>query len=372
MNPNTLFLRLEGPMQAWGAQESKFVIRRTTDAPTKSGVIGLLCAALGISRRQAYDDGWLYDIGCLTMGVRIDRPGIRWWDYHTVGAKMDMRIAGGGTKKGAMLTRREYLCDASFLVALRGETDLISDLCEALKNPKWALCLGRKCCPPGRPILEKDHHTGEFADLLSALKSVPYQKRFNNDKESEKPLELECLLEWRSTEEEPYAPEDALICYDVPDSFDPPSHHPRFVIKTMLKFEEDDGLKVDEKPLQSETPAPLRPRADYGNAEFKKMREKRIENDYHLCVFCKSYGTTVQHITYKHAGGGERIEELKTLCRLCHDAVTMIEYGLGMGIDRIDPEDPKWREMIIEKRTEIIEFRSIETRRRRLEAEEVE
>jgi len=54
----------------------------------------------------------------------------------------------------------------------------------------------------------------------------------------------------------------------------------------------------------------------------------------------------------------------------------MLEYGAGMGLDRINPEDPKWREKIIEKRNKIIEFRSLETRRRgyrwRLKAEEEE
>jgi hypothetical protein len=45
---------------------------------------------------------------------------------------------------------------------------------------------------------------------------------------------------------------------------------------------------------------------------------------------------------------------------------------MGMGLDRINPEEPKWRELIIQKRDEIIEFRSLETRRRRLVAEEVE
>ena len=50
----------------------------------------------------------------------------------------------------------------------------------------------------------------------------------------------------------------------------------------------------------------------------------------------------------------------------------MIEYGLGMGIDRINPEDPQWRQRIIDKRDEIIAFRSMETRRRYLAAEDVE
>lgn len=63
---------------------------------------------------------------------------------------------------------------------------------------------------------------------------------------------------------------------------------------------------------------------------------------------------------------------MRSLCRLCHDAVTMLEYGLGMGLDRINPEERRWRNLIIRKREDIIKFRSLETRRRRLAAEEVE
>jgi 5-methylcytosine-specific restriction endonuclease McrA len=102
----------------------------------------------------------------------------------------------------------------------------------------------------------------------------------------------------------------------------------------------------------------------------------RLEQDYHLCVFCKSTvegkNATVQHITYRRAGGAETVDDLRALCRLCHDAVTMIEYGLGMGLDRIDPVETKWRDEIIRKRNEIIRFRSLATRRRRLQPQEVE
>src|SRR5208282_2627033 len=189
MSANTLFLRLEGPLQAWGDQQSKFVIRRTAEAPTKSGVIGMLCAALGVTRPAA-PEGWLPKLGRLRMGVRIDVPGVRWWDYHTVGAGMPMRTAEGGTKHGAMLTRREYLCDASFLVALQGEAGLIAELEAAIKAPKWTLYLGRKSCPPSRPLLEPEHPPGEFPDLLSALKSVPWRRRLEADQQ---PPTVDCL-----------------------------------------------------------------------------------------------------------------------------------------------------------------------------------
>jgi len=366
MIANTLFLRLEGPFQAWGNHESKFLVRRTAEAPTKSGVIGLLCAALGIPRPAAAETG-LPKLSALKMGVRIDSPGIRWWDYHTVGADMDMRIAEeeGKTKPGAMLTRREYLCDASFLVALQGDANLIAELAAAMENPKWTLYLGRKCCPPSRPLLE--HPAGDFPDLLSALQSVPWRKRLKDDPIRET---IDCLLDWQPTPEQPEAPLDALVWYDVPLTLEPPSHVARFVIRRELRVGAD--VNIAKTPAQNETARPVRPRADYRNTEYQKARAARLRADHGLCVFCKAPARTVQHITYRRAGGDETMSDLRSLCRLCHDAVTMIEYGLGMGLDRINPEDPRWRTEIIRKREEIIRFRSLETRRRRLSPEETE
>ena len=54
----TLLLRLAAPLQAWGA-DSKFETRKTAREPTKSGVIGLLAAALGVCL-----------VGCKPGGMR--------------------------------------------------------------------------------------------------------------------------------------------------------------------------------------------------------------------------------------------------------------------------------------------------------------
>ncbi len=130
--PNTVFLRLEGPLQAWGTT-SRFVVRDTGDEPSKSGVLGLLCAALGRSRCQADDS--LAKLRHLRMGVRVDRPGVVWSDYHTAGAKIGLTKAAGGIKKTEItgeietaLSRRDYLCDASFLVALMGTPATVAGL----------------------------------------------------------------------------------------------------------------------------------------------------------------------------------------------------------------------------------------------------
>ena len=63
---NTLLLRLSGPMQSWGVQ-SRFGVRDTGLEPSKSGVIGLVCAAMGIPRS---DDSSLAEVSRLRFGVQ--------------------------------------------------------------------------------------------------------------------------------------------------------------------------------------------------------------------------------------------------------------------------------------------------------------
>ncbi len=360
MCANTFFLRLEGPLQSWGDQQSRFVVRRTSEAPTKSGVFGLLCAALGIERRRCAE-GWLDRLGSLRMGVRIDRPGVRWWDYQTVGAGSRLRTADSTGKEGPLLSRREYLCDASFLVALQGESTLVAELERALREPCWVPYLGRKSCPPSSPILERP--ATDHPDVISALASVPWRPRLKGDLPPEL---LTCLLDWHPSDGLPRAPTGERVSYDVPVSFEPPVHRPRFVVRRELKVAPTGGVSIAKEPGQSATTAPPRPRADYANGRFRQRRKERLQTDRELCVLCKSPAGTVQHITYRRAGGDELLDDLRSMCRLCHDAATMVEYGHGMGIDRINPEDPKWRGKILAKRAEIVSFRSVENRRRRL------
>ena len=68
-----LLLRLAAPLQAWGSN-SKFIIRNTEREPTKSGVVGMLAAALGIQRN---DDpkSWSRLQHCVLAFVRKKRAG---------------------------------------------------------------------------------------------------------------------------------------------------------------------------------------------------------------------------------------------------------------------------------------------------------
>lgn len=147
----TLLLRLVGPMQSWGTT-SRFDQRDTGKEPSKSGVVGLLAAALGIGR-----DNW-NDLEPLTefaMGVRHDRPGVFKRDYQTAGcAAVDGIIKADGThSKNGVVSYRDYLADAAFLVGLWGDNkDLLVRAHDALQNPVWPLALGRKSYVPTEPV----------------------------------------------------------------------------------------------------------------------------------------------------------------------------------------------------------------------------
>ena len=128
---STLLLRFAGPMQAWGA-DSRFDIRKTNREPTKSGVVGLLAAALGMRRDEPLDE-----LAALRFGVRVDREGVLLRDYHTVEAKKPY------------VTMRYYLCDAAFLVGLYSRDEaLMERLEDAVRHPAYPLFLGRRSCPP--------------------------------------------------------------------------------------------------------------------------------------------------------------------------------------------------------------------------------
>lgn len=71
----TLLLRLAAPLQAWGA-DSKFETRKTGREPTKSGVIGLLAAALGLRRDER--EALLRLTGC-GLASAWSGKGSCWW-----------------------------------------------------------------------------------------------------------------------------------------------------------------------------------------------------------------------------------------------------------------------------------------------------
>lgn len=158
---NVLLLRLSGPMQSWGVQ-SRFSVRDSGLEPSKSGVIGLLCAALGRPRPAP-----IADLAALHMGVRVDKEGRLAYDFHT--AQNVLKASGG--IKDTEPSRRYYLADAKFLVGFASEDlALLTQLQNALHHPVWPLYLGRKAFVPGETVL-LDNSLQRDCDLRTALQA---------------------------------------------------------------------------------------------------------------------------------------------------------------------------------------------------------
>jgi len=212
----TLLLQLVGPMQSWGVQ-SHFTHRDTSLEPSKSGVIGLICAALGKPRDENHPDNAckpsLEQLAKLCMGVRVDREALVQRDYHTANNVM---TAGGkpfSSLKGTELSERFYLADAAFLVGLESDDgDLLSQLDNGLQNPVWMLYLGRKAFVPGLPVRLKDGLKLGQA-LEHALRTYPRiahprKQQFNAETQQ---YEARMMLE--------DSEQGSIVCPDQPISF---------------------------------------------------------------------------------------------------------------------------------------------------------
>ena len=143
-----LLLHLESPLQSWSTTLSVAYSNKQTEVyPTKSGLIGLICAAQGIDRvdhikHQKVAAEFKYCATNLNSAAILT-------DFQTVigAAKIDGSIRGN-----AIILKKQYLVDAHFIVAItHPQLDLIE---AALRKPKWPLYLGRKCCIP-EPIIRE-------------------------------------------------------------------------------------------------------------------------------------------------------------------------------------------------------------------------
>ncbi|ORT47878.1 type I-E CRISPR-associated protein Cas5/CasD [Frankia sp. KB5] len=211
-----LVLRLAGPLQSWGEHSAFAAERDTAGFPTRSGLIGLFAAAMGLARGSD-----LTGFDPLRLSVRVDAPGLLLTDFHTVGgglpAGRTVPTAEGKHRSGdntaTIVTRRRYLADAVFTVAVTGPEDLITAIGDALLRPVWQPFLGRRSCPPDQPLLLRRSSADPEADLRSVV-PLPRRLRFDRGADGQVDVDL-----WTET-----APADgrsaATELADVPVSFD--------------------------------------------------------------------------------------------------------------------------------------------------------
>jgi CRISPR system Cascade subunit CasD len=171
-----LALLLDGPLQSWGLA-SRFQRRTTELHPTKSGVVGLICAAMGLAKGSPEEASMLPQLaGMKITSIAIPRSDVRRLDdFHTSGGGYDKRTepqfiprkASGKPSDNPTVSHRQYLQDARFGVILEGPRLLLEHAEAKLKDPVWGVWLGRKNCIPAEPISRGLFDTE--AEVVSAL-----------------------------------------------------------------------------------------------------------------------------------------------------------------------------------------------------------
>jgi CRISPR system Cascade subunit CasD len=156
-----LMFRLWGPMASWG-EIAVGERRGSWGRPSRSGVLGLVAAALGIERSDTPAHQRLeQDLG---LAVRVDHPGKPLRDYHTAQSPSQKRGLRWATRRdelnpagdlNTILSERGYYTEMDALIALwaRGSSPAYPLIrVEArLAEPVFTLYLGRKACPLGLP-----------------------------------------------------------------------------------------------------------------------------------------------------------------------------------------------------------------------------
>ncbi|MEU2870159.1 type I-E CRISPR-associated protein Cas5/CasD [Streptomyces olivoreticuli] len=236
-----LLLRLAGPLQSWGERSAFAAVRDSASFPTRSALIGMFAAAEGHDRHTG-----LESYKRLEFIVRIDRPGVHLADYHTVGGGLPkdhtVATAGGSHKGDAVITRRHYLADAVFVVAVTGPEPDITRIAHALQHPCWAPYLGRRACVPDEPLLLHTGVTDPETELHTRVPlSIP---------RAPKGPEGTVLVDFLRERAPAGRPGDAatLSVNDVPGSFAP--HHRHYGKRTLYRSTEPVAATLLAPPAE--------------------------------------------------------------------------------------------------------------------------
>lgn len=160
-----LVLRLSGPLQSWGTEP--VLKEHPTDLmPSKSGVIGMLAAAMGRKRNEE-----ISDLAALRFGAREDHPGQVMTDYQ-VSHEWRRDEKGKIYSDKSYVGNRFYIQNACYVVAVEGPEELLGRCEEALEHPVYPPYLGRRCCVPDAGMV-LGIFGGSLEEVLEALPRQP-------------------------------------------------------------------------------------------------------------------------------------------------------------------------------------------------------
>ncbi len=157
-------MQLYGPMASWG-EIAVGEIRGSSTRPSRSAIIGLIAAALGVERD--HHDTMQLMVDAYRFAVQVDNQGTLIRDFHTWQIPKRKRGMKWETRKEELeaddistgLSRRDYSCDAVYTVCLWSVVDnppfTMDAIKTAIERPRFPLYLGRKSCPPALPLAVK-------------------------------------------------------------------------------------------------------------------------------------------------------------------------------------------------------------------------
>lgn len=170
-----LVIRLYAPLASWG-QAAVGGTRPTSVNPTRSALIGLLGAALGVRRDDAIQQDILQQ--SVLFAVKQLMPTCLLRDFHTIQVpskgkqklltrKMELDVKDLNT----ILSSRDYRCDGLWVAAITLTSNAqytLEVLKHALIRPHYHLYLGRKSCPLAAPLFPKIIRTETLKEALDS------------------------------------------------------------------------------------------------------------------------------------------------------------------------------------------------------------
>lgn len=157
---NWLVVLIAAPLASFG-EEAGNARRGSADRPTRSALLGLAGAALGIERADTQGQQALF--ASLLTATRTLSPGAPLTDFHTF---QSLRDSAGRVKTRAdalrqrdkletSITRRDYRSDGRWqaaYVSRAGAAISLQRLQQAFLRPRFTLWAGRKSCPLAHPL----------------------------------------------------------------------------------------------------------------------------------------------------------------------------------------------------------------------------
>jgi len=187
-----LLFRLYGPLVSWG-EIAVGATRHTANYPSKSAIIGLMAAALGIKRSDA-ENQELMQQG-YAIAIEVHAQGSLLGDYHTTQVPDSVgkfcyrtrrdELLMGKDRLGTILSSREYRSDALALIAVKALANAPHDLPaiqKHLEEPRFHLYLGRKSCPLAAPMNPQIVEKNDYYEAFTAYKHKPLLPVYNDGK----------------------------------------------------------------------------------------------------------------------------------------------------------------------------------------------